>query len=113
MDEFYVRLDCLDDLGKNRLPAVRDSLNAALAQLKEATTWIYRTFETESFTDPDKPIDMGMTYRHYLFWQPGNECYIAMDFMRQVFEDNAENVDLAGQAIREIAHRYRQADGQA
>lgn len=114
MDEFYVRLECLDDLGNNRLPAIRDSLSEALKALKEATGWITRTFDTRgSSMYDDVPFNTNLDPHFHLFGQPGNECYFTMDFMRQVFEDNCENVDLAAQAIREIALRYRQADGQA
>lgn len=37
----------------------------------------------------------------------------AANFLGRVLDDNAENLSLAAQALREIAHRYRQADGQA
>lgn len=114
VDQFYVELDCLDDLGENRLPAIRDSLLAANASVKEAADWITRTFDTQGdSTSDDVPFNTSAPYGHYLFFQAGNECYLAMRFMRQVFADNAENVDLAAQAVREIAHRYRVADGRA
>lgn len=113
MDQFYVQLDRLDSLANTRLPAIADSIANANAALKEATGWITRTFDTRGRSADDVPWNAEQPYLFYLFWRPGNECYYAMDFMRQIFEDNHENVNLAAQAIREIATRYRQADGQA
>lgn len=113
MDQFYVQLDRLDSLANTRLPTIADSIANANAELKEAAGWITRTFDTRGESYEDKPWNAEQPYLFYLFWRPGNECYYAMDFMRQIFEDNRENVDLAAQAIREIATRYRQADGQA
>lgn len=113
MDQFYVQLDRLDSLANTRLPAIADSIANANAALKEATGWITRTFDTRGRSYDDKPWNAEQPYLFYLFWRPGNECYYAMDFMHQIFEDNHENVNLAAQAIREIATRYRQADGQA
>lgn len=112
MDQFDVRLDKLDDLANNRLPAIAQSLANAHGSLKEATSRVHRAFDTRSNSDGDQPWSTKQPHRFYLFWQPGNECFFAMDFMRQVFEDNCENVNLAAQAMREIAARYRQADGQ-
>jgi hypothetical protein len=113
VDQFYVELDKLDDLANNRLPAIAESIANANAGLKEAASWITRTFETRGQSARDVPWNAEQTFLFYLFWRPGNECYYAMDFMRQIFEDNHENVTLAAQAIREIASRYREADGQA
>ncbi|HEX6356190.1 hypothetical protein [Actinophytocola sp.] len=112
-DQFYVQLDRLDDIANNRLPAIAESIANAHGQLKEAVGWITRTFDTEGRSFDDGPWNAEQPYQFYLFWRPGNECYYAMDFMRQIFEDNHENVNLAAQAVREIALRYRQADGQA
>lgn len=112
MDQFYVQLDRLDELGNKRLPAIAESIANANAALKEATGWITRTFDTRGRSYEDTPWNAEQPYLFYLYWRAGNECYYAMDFMRQIFEDNHENVDLAAQAIREIATRYRQADGQ-
>lgn len=117
MDQFYVELDRLDDLGDNRLPAISQSLSNAHGGLRDATDWITRAFETRGQShDPDAPWDPkapdelnGLS----LHYGAGNECYYAMDFMRQIFEDNVENVNLAAQAVREIARRYRQVDGQS
>jgi hypothetical protein len=113
MDEFDVQLDRLDDVGNVRLPAIAESIAKANAGLKAATEWITRTFDTRGESYGDKPWNAERPYQFYLFWRPGNECYYAMDFMRQIFEDNQENVNLAAQAVREIARRYREADGQA
>jgi len=113
MDQFYVELDKLDDLANNRLPAIAESIANANARLKDAVGWITRTFDTRggSYRD-DVPWNAEQPHLFYLFWRPGNECYYAMDFMRQIFEDNGENVELAAQAIREIARRYRETDSQ-
>jgi hypothetical protein len=113
MDQFYVELDKLDDLANKRLPAIATSIENANVQLKEAIGWITRTFDTRGDSTRDVPWNAEQAYLFYLFWRPGNECYYAMDFMRRIFEDNQENVNLAAQAIREIARRYREADGQA
>jgi hypothetical protein len=114
VDQFYVELDKLDDLATTRLPAIATSIANANDKLKEAIGWITRTFETrgKSYQD-DVPWNAEQTNLFYLFWRAGNECYYATDFMRQIFEDNHENVNLAAQAIGEIARRYREADGQA
>jgi hypothetical protein len=113
MDQFYVELDRLDDLGNTRLPAIAESISNAHTGLKEAIGWITRTFDTRGKSAADGPWQAEQPYEYYLFWRAGNECYYAMDFMRRIFEDNHQNVDLAARAIREIALRYRQADGQA
>jgi hypothetical protein len=113
MDQFEVQLDKLDDLANTRLPAIAASIENANKELKNAVGWITRTFDTRGNSFEDTPWNAKQTYLFYLFWRPGNECYYTMDFMRQVFEDNQENVNLAAQAIKEIARRYRQADGQA
>jgi hypothetical protein len=113
MDQFDVQLDNLDDIGNNRLPAIAESIANANAQLEQAASWITRTFDTRGRSYDDGPWNAEQPYEHYLFWRAGNECYYAMDFMRQIFADNHQNVNLAAQAIREIALRYRQADGQA
>ncbi|SDD18923.1 hypothetical protein SAMN05216174_108106 [Actinokineospora iranica] len=108
-----MHLSALDDLGRNRLPGISQSMSTALEKLTEATGWITRTFDTRGASMDTGGFDTSMPYRHYLFWQPGNECYYTLDFVKQVFQDNRDNVDLAAQAIVEIATRYRQADGQA
>lgn len=113
MDQFYVELDRLDNLGNTRLPAIAESIVTSHDRLKDAIGWITRTFETRGDSTGDQPWQAEQPYEYYLFWRAGNECYYAMDFMRRIFEDNHQNVDLAAQAIREIALRYRQADGQA
>lgn len=113
MDQFYVELDRLDDLGNTRLPAIAESIATSHDRLEDAIGWITRTFETRGDSAGDRPWQAEQPYQYYLFWRAGNECYYAMDFMRRIFEDNHQNVDLAAQAIREIALRYRQADGQA
>jgi hypothetical protein len=113
VDQFYVQLDKLDDVANNRLPAIAESIANANARLKDATDWITRTFDTRGRASDGGSWNAEQPYLFYLFWRPGNECYYAMDFMRQIFEDNHENVNLAAQAVREIASRYREADGQA
>jgi len=117
MDEFYVELDRLDDLGNNRLPAISQSLANAHSELWAATEWITRAFDTRGQSvERDAPWDPKAPHPlngRSLYYKAGNECYYAMDFMRQVFEDNVENVNLAAQAVREIARRYREVDGQA
>jgi hypothetical protein len=112
-DQFNVQLDQLDAIAQTWLPGIATSIANANDQLKVATGWISRIFETRghSMID-DEPWNAKQTYLYYLFYRPGNECYYATDFMRQIFADNAENVNLAAQAVREIANRYRQADGQ-
>lgn len=112
MDQFYVELDKLDDIANVRLPAIADSIANADGQLKEAVGWITRTFETRGNSSSDGPWNAEQTNLFYLFYRAGNECYHATDFMRQILQDNHENVNLAAQAIKEIANRYRQADGQ-
>lgn len=111
-DQFYVQLDALDDIANVRLPAIAESIANADAQLKEAVGWITRTFETRGNSASDGPWNAEQTYLFYLFYRAGNECYYTTDFMRQIFQDNHENVTLAAQAVKEIADRYRQADGQ-
>ncbi|MFC4855640.1 hypothetical protein [Actinophytocola glycyrrhizae] len=113
MDQFYVQLDRLDDIGKTRLPGIAASMTAAGARLEEAIGWITRTFDTEGRSYDQGRWDAEQPYQSYLFWRPGNECFYAMDFMRRIVDDNRENVELAAQAVREMALRYRQADGQA
>lgn len=112
-DQFYVQLDKLDEIATKWLPGIATSIADANGQLKEAATWITRAFHTRgNSADDSVPWDSGQPYQFYLFWRPGNECYYACDLMRQIFEDNHENVNLSAQAIQEIANRYRQADGQ-
>lgn len=117
MDQFYVELDSLDNLGNNRLPAISETLANALEGLWSATDWISDAFDNRgSSSQRDVPWDPrapALVNGRSLYFQAGNECFYAMDFMRQVFEDNIENVNLAAQAVREIALRYRQVDGQA
>lgn len=112
MDQFYVQLEGLDNIANVRLPAIADSIAKADGQLKEAVGWITRTFDTRGRSYRDEAWDARQTNLYYLFWRPGNECYYTMDFMRQIFQDNVENVNLAAGAMREIAARYRAADGQ-
>jgi hypothetical protein len=38
---------------------------------------------------------------------------VTTDLMQRVLADNGENLVLAAQALREIARRYREVDGQA
>ncbi|GAB1509437.1 hypothetical protein [Actinophytocola sp. KF-1] len=113
MSQFEVQLDALDRVGGTHLPAVAKSIADAEAQLREAVGWITRTFDTRGKSYDEGPWNAEQPQEYYLFWRPGNECYYAMDLLRQVFQDNHENVQLAAQAIKEIALRYRQADGQA
>lgn len=113
MDQFYVQLDKLDEVADKWLPGIATSIADANSQLKEATGWITRAFGTRGQSmEDDTPWDARQPYEFYLFWRPGNECYYATDFMRQIFADNHENVNLAARAVKEIANRYRQADGQ-
>ncbi|TDV53738.1 hypothetical protein [Actinophytocola oryzae] len=112
-DQFYVQLEQLDEIATKWLPGIAGSIAEANAQLKEATGWISRAFDTEGESMHDeRPWNAEQPYQFYLFYRPGNECYYATDFMRQIFDDNYENVTLAAQAVKEIANRYRQADGQ-
>lgn len=113
MSQFDVQLEALDRIANTHLPAIAESIANADAQLEEATGWITRTFDTRGRSYDVGPWNAEQPYLFYLFWRPGNECYYAMDFLRQIFEDNHENVQLAAQAMKEIALRYRQADGQA
>jgi hypothetical protein len=113
MSQFEVQLDQLDVIGNTHLPAIAESIANANNSLKTATDWITRTFDTRGESYGSGPWNAEQPFEHYLFWRAGNECYYAMDILRQIFEDNHENVQLAAQAVREIALRYRQADGQA
>lgn len=114
MDQFTVELGQLDDLGGKHLPGIAQRLHDALCDVANACAWIHRAFSTRDSYDGTGPaLDAGQPSTRYLYFQPGNECYYTTDLMRQVFEDNRDNVGLAAQAIIEIGRRYRQADGQA
>ncbi|WP_189252875.1 hypothetical protein [Lentzea flava] len=65
--------------------------------------------ENEAFLSGD---DHGPGGR-YLFDQVGTEFRITAEFMKRLAADNSETVRLAAGALREIAQRYREADGQA
>ena len=43
----------------------------------------------------------------------GDEWRVTAGFMNRIAVDNAETMRLAAEALREIAQRYREADGQA
>lgn len=60
-----------------------------------------------------KAFDTGDQCVYHLFSLLGREFRETADFMQQVLEDNRDNLLLAAQAVREIARRYREADGQA
>jgi len=106
MDQFEVELDALDRIGNKRLPDIAASIENAAGELRNATDWITRTFDTHGEPHTEQP------YLFYLFWRPGNDCHHAMDAMRRVFADNRDTITLAAHAIGEIAQRYRRADGQ-
>jgi hypothetical protein len=113
MDQFTVELGQLDNLGGKYLPGIGQRLHDALCDIRNACGWIHRAFSTrDSYNESGPALDAGQPSTRYLYFQPGNECYYTTDLMRQVFEDNRDNIGLAAQAIIEIGRRYRQADGQ-
>ncbi|GLZ31148.1 hypothetical protein Lesp02_33360 [Lentzea sp. NBRC 105346] len=57
-------------------------------------------------------FDTANTCGYHLFQLLGREFRETTDFMQQVLEDNRDNLQLAAAAVREVAKRYREADGQ-
>ncbi|GLZ31144.1 hypothetical protein Lesp02_33320 [Lentzea sp. NBRC 105346] len=99
-DQFSVQLDQLDDLANKRLPGIGHCLSEVLSNLNRAIDESYGAF-----------VAAGASAQ--LFEETKNEWDPTADFLQQVLQDNVENLDLASKALKEIAHRYRQADGQA
>ena len=99
-DQFSVQLDRLDDLADKRLPGMRDCLSEVLGHLNRAIDESFGAF-----------IAVGS--REHLYEGAKREWDPTADFTQQVLQDNVENLELASKALKEIAHRYRQADGQA
>ncbi|WP_434449586.1 hypothetical protein [Lentzea sp. E54] len=100
-DQFSVQLENLDKIANVRLPGMADCLRRVRGLLNKAVD------ESDgAFSISDEPV-----YR--LFEGVEREFDPAANFLGRVLDDNAENLSLAAQALREIAHRYRQADGQA
>lgn len=99
-DQFSVQLDKLDDLADKRLSGMRECLSEVLGHFNHVIDESFGAF-----------VAVGAAERLFegakVEWDP------TADYMQQVLQDNVENLDLAAKAIKEIAHRYRQADGQA
>jgi hypothetical protein len=100
-DSFTVELENLD--------AAARILETEMAGGMEAT----RRSLTAAMEIEFKGFDSGDQCVYHLFSKLGREFQETTDFMEQVLEDNRDNLLLAAQAIREIAKRYREADGQA
>lgn len=100
-DGFTVELENLD--------SAADILEKKMAGGMEAT----RSSLTAAMDLEYKGFDSADQCVYHLFSKLGREFQETTDFMQQVLEDNRDNLLLAAQAIRQIAHRYREADGQA
>ncbi|TWP52623.1 hypothetical protein FKR81_09975 [Lentzea tibetensis] len=99
-DQFSVQLDNLDSLAKNRLPGMSRCLSQVLGHLNRTVDESYGAF-------------VAVGSQEHLYEGVKREWDPTADFMQRVLRDNVENLELAARAIGEIAHRYRQADGQA
>ena len=99
-DQFSVQLENLDDLSRKHLPKMAECLNEVLGHLGRTMDEARGAFLSAGGTGE-------------LFWSVNAGWEPTADFLQQVLQDNVENLGLAAKAIGEIAHRYRQADGQA
>ena len=100
-DQFSVQLENLDKIANVRLTGMADCLRRVKEHLNRAVDE-----SSGAFSISDEPV-----YR--LFDGVERDFGPTANFLGRVLDDNAENLGLAAQALREIADRYRQADGQA
>lgn len=79
--------------------------------LESVERWIGNAIdkENDAFLSGDAHGPSG----RYLFDEVGTEFRTTAYFLQRLAADNSENVRLAAEALREIAQRYREADGQA
>lgn len=99
-DQFSVQLDRLDSLAGERLPGMAGAMGEALSHLNRVID------ETDgAFIAPPSG-------QEDLFAGARTEFRVTTDYLQQVLQDNVGNLELAAKALREIASRYRQADGQ-
>ena len=99
-DQFSVQLENLDRIANVRLTGMAECLRQVRHQLDKAVG------EADgAFSSSDEPV-------RRLFDGVEREFEPMAHFLGRVLDDNAENLNLAAQALREIARRYRQADGQ-
>ncbi|MBB5807799.1 uncharacterized protein YukE [Saccharothrix ecbatanensis] len=99
-DQFSVQLEQLDSVANKRLPGMANTLAEVLANLNRAMEQAPGAFTNHPSSDRD------------LFQGTRNDFQVTTDFLQQVLQDNVGNLELASKALREIASRYRQADGQ-
>ena len=99
-DQFSVQLENLEKIANVRLTGMADCLRRVKDQLDKAVEALPGATSVS-----DAP-----EYR--LFEGVRRDFDPTANFLGRVVDDNAENLDLAAQALREIADRYRQADGQ-
>ncbi|SFR06791.1 hypothetical protein SAMN04488564_1021078 [Lentzea waywayandensis] len=102
MSSFAVEVENLVDAAKVMETHIAGSFESVHHWIKGATEK-----ENDAFYSGD-----GQGGRH-LYDQVGDEWRVTADFMNRIAVDNAETMRLAAEALREIAQRYREADGQA
>ncbi|SDO39755.1 hypothetical protein [Lentzea jiangxiensis] len=100
-DGFTTQLENLDKAATVLEQRMAGGMEATRRSLTSAVEIEFKAFDTA-----DQCV-------YHLFSRLGREFRETADFMQQVLEDNRDNLVLAAQAVREIAHRYREADGQA
>ncbi|MEV8439845.1 hypothetical protein AB0425_20925 [Actinosynnema sp. NPDC051121] len=99
-DQFSVQLDRLDSLARDRLPGMAGALVEVLSHLNHVIDGTYGAFFAHPLGQED------------VFAGTREEFRVTTDFLQQVLQDNVGNLELAALALREIASRYRRADGQ-
>ncbi|MFJ5990498.1 hypothetical protein [Lentzea sp. NPDC092896] len=102
MSSFAVEVGNLVDAAKIMETQIAGSFESVHRWIKDATEK-----DDDAFYSGD-----GQGGRH-LYDQVGDEWRVTADFMNRIAADNAETMRLAAEALREIAQRYREADGQA
>ena len=102
MSSFAVEVGNLVDAAKVMETHVAGSYESVHLWIKGATEK-----ENDAFYSGD-----GQGGRH-LYDQVGDEWRVTAGFLGRIAADNAETARLVGEALREIAQRYREADGQA
>lgn len=99
MGDFSVQVDALDEVADKFLGPMAQEL-AVLSSKIGGTA----KYDGPMFGNQDESLVPLGAVRPY-FVQ-------TRDFFRRVLADDAENLRLAAQAVKEIAKRYREADGQ-
>jgi hypothetical protein len=99
MGDFSAQTDALDEVADKCLSQIAQELAVLSSKIGGTAQYDGPMFGTED----EETCPLGRVRPYYVQTR---------DLFKRVLADDAENLQLAAQALKEIAKRYREADGQ-